>query len=179
MSARRPVTGAAKGAWGVVAENFPKGPKTLLEFEARQTVLNRMSENSALRSRAGRLSKLVQLALKVSGPRRDGRVVECVGLEIRYTVMLYRGFESLSLLQYTRKPCYRKVARFFCFWLELALRQAHCRSVPQDGRCPFSLLGPAPGGSVSPLPDIRIMASCEAMSSQVLHSAVLHGASAS
>ena len=29
-------------------------------------------------------------------PRRDGRVVECGGLEIRCTVG-YRGFESLSL----------------------------------------------------------------------------------
>ena len=29
--------------------------------------------------------------------RRDGRVVECAGLEIRYTVIPYRGFESLSL----------------------------------------------------------------------------------
>lgn len=28
---------------------------------------------------------------------RDGRVVECAGLEIRYTVILYRGFKSHSL----------------------------------------------------------------------------------
>ena len=27
--------------------------------------------------------------------RKDGRVVECAGLEIRYTVIPYRGFESL------------------------------------------------------------------------------------
>ena len=32
--------------------------------------------------------------------RRDGRVVECAGLEIRYTVIPYRGFESLSLRHY-------------------------------------------------------------------------------
>ena len=29
--------------------------------------------------------------------RRDGRVVECAGLEIRYTARSYRGFKSLSL----------------------------------------------------------------------------------
>lgn len=28
---------------------------------------------------------------------RGGRVVECAGLEIRYTVSPYRGFESLPL----------------------------------------------------------------------------------
>ena len=28
--------------------------------------------------------------------RKDGREVECDGLEIRYTVFPYRGFESLS-----------------------------------------------------------------------------------
>ena len=90
---------AAKGAWGAVAEIFQKGQKTLLEFEARQTAASRMSKNSALRSRADRHKKPFKQASCVSGPRRDGRVVECVGLEIRYTVMLYRGFESLSLLQ--------------------------------------------------------------------------------
>src|SRR3954471_12098162 len=31
--------------------------------------------------------------------RRGGRVVECAGLEIRYTVIPYRGFESLPLRQ--------------------------------------------------------------------------------
>lgn len=31
--------------------------------------------------------------------RSGGRVVECAGLEIRYTVIPYRGFESLLLRQ--------------------------------------------------------------------------------
>lgn len=30
---------------------------------------------------------------------KDGRVVECAGLEIRYTVIPYRGFKSLSFRQ--------------------------------------------------------------------------------
>ena len=30
-------------------------------------------------------------------------MVECAGLEIRYTVLLYRGFESLSLRQQAKK----------------------------------------------------------------------------
>ena len=32
--------------------------------------------------------------------RRDGRVVECAGLEIRYTARPYRGYKSLSLRHY-------------------------------------------------------------------------------
>jgi hypothetical protein len=40
-------------------------------------------------------------------------VVECAGLEIRYTVLPYRGFESLSLRQtIDKKAAYR--ARFSC-----------------------------------------------------------------
>ena len=35
--------------------------------------------------------------------RKDGREVECDGLEIRYTVFPYRGFESLSFRQITSK----------------------------------------------------------------------------
>lgn len=31
--------------------------------------------------------------------RKDGRVVECAGLEIRYTVIPYRGFKSHSFRQ--------------------------------------------------------------------------------
>ena len=108
-----------------------------------------MSKNSALRSRAGRLSKPVKSALKVSGPRRDGRVVECVGLEIRYTVMLYRGFESLSLLQYTRKPCYRKSSKVFLF---LALNGVRVASPLPGGHAatPGASLPQAPRRSVIP-----------------------------
>ena len=32
-----------------------------------------------------------------ANPRRVGRVTECAGLEIRYTLSGYRGFESLTL----------------------------------------------------------------------------------
>src|SRR5690606_28412961 len=40
-----------------------------------------------------------------SGIRKGGRVVECAGLEIRYTVLPYRGFESLPFRQpYCLKP---------------------------------------------------------------------------
>ncbi len=33
--------------------------------------------------------------------RKGGRVVECAGLEIQYTVLPYRGFESLPFRQVT------------------------------------------------------------------------------
>ena len=46
--------------------------------------------------------------------RKDGRVVECAGLEIRYTVIPYRGFESLPFrhAQYAKA---RPYAGFFVF----------------------------------------------------------------
>jgi hypothetical protein len=43
---------------------------------------------------------------------RGGRVVECAGLEIRYTVIPYRGFESLPLRQLPF--IYRAFKRFSC-----------------------------------------------------------------
>ena len=37
--------------------------------------------------------------------RKVGRVIECAGLEIRYTLSGYRGFESLTFrLEDKRKP---------------------------------------------------------------------------
>lgn len=51
--------------------------------------------------------------------RKVGRVIECAGLEIRYTLSGYRGFESLTFrLEDKRKPLVRLPFLFF-----------HCRQV--------------------------------------------------
>ena len=38
--------------------------------------------------------------------RRDGRAVECTGLENRHTLIAYLGFESLSLRHYIERTQY-------------------------------------------------------------------------
>ena len=44
--------------------------------------------------------------------RKGGRVVECAGLEIQYTFLAYRGFESLPFRQIPNKKSALRVAFF-------------------------------------------------------------------
>lgn len=45
--------------------------------------------------------------------RKVGRVIECAGLEIRYTPCGYRGFESLTFRKKGRLDNYRKTKSIF------------------------------------------------------------------
>ena len=51
---------------------------------------------------------------------RDGRVIDCSGLENRRTAR-YRGFESLSLrnenIKIQQKPVKSMIYGLFCFWI--------------------------------------------------------------
>lgn len=61
------------------------------------------------------LHNLNIIIIFVPRKRKIGRVIECAGLEIRYTAFWYRGFESLIFRKQTNDYATRAGRRHNCF----------------------------------------------------------------
>lgn len=61
------------------------------------------------------LHNLNIIIIFVPRKRKIGRVIECAGLEIRYTAFWYRGFESLIFRKQTNDYVTRAGRRHNCF----------------------------------------------------------------
>ena len=61
--------------------------------------------------------------------RKDAGVVERGGLEIRYTALLYPGFESLSFRKATKHRRQFKCAVFRCFLPLVVSLKNFCRGI--------------------------------------------------
>ena len=77
--------------------------------------------------------------------RKIGRVTECAGLEIRYTLSGYRGFESLIFRQRSStskswdffcvqmrasNPRYKVHISSFCYLYHFCIEKCYCTSLP-------------------------------------------------